>query len=354
MYKRLRYEIVLVMLVFSITKASAQIAMPDTVCIGTNRIYQVNNTAVPSAYTWKIDGKTQQATKNTINITWNNAGTFLLTVQEHRLSGCDGDTRSGLVYVKPLPVPNAGPDAILCFGTTFQLKGSGGTLYQWTPPANLSNPNIANPFVNTSVQGVFTYLLSATDAFGCKALQQDTVNLTVLPQAKVFAGRDTFVAINQLLQLNALDVNNSGFTKYTWSPPFGLNNPGIKDPALIAIKNITYNVTATTANGCTATDDIKLVVFTAADIYVPNAFTPNGDGVNDVLRPILVGIKELKFFAVYNRYGQQVYLTSLQGAGWNGMVQGLMQNTGGFVWTAEAVDFNGNTIKRNGMAVLIK
>lgn len=117
------------LLLLSNRQTIAQIAMPDTVCIGTNRIYKVNDATTPLTYTWKIDGITQSATRNEMNITWNIAGTFLLTVQEHANNGCDGDIRSGLVYVIPLPVANAGPDAVVCFENTARLNGSGGAFY---------------------------------------------------------------------------------------------------------------------------------------------------------------------------------------------------------------------------------
>ncbi len=359
MYHKLRHIIVSAVLLLSFTQAMAQIAMPDTVCVGTSRLYQVNNASIPSTYTWKIDGVTQTSLKNEIGILWNRAGTFLLTVQEHSQNGCDGDIRSGLVYVIPLPVANAGPDAFVCFGNTIRLSGSGGAFYEWKPATYLSNARIANPVIISAPPGRLTYFLNVTNANGCKSLKNDTVVITILPPVKVFAGNDTSIAINQPLQLNAADVNSSGFVNYLWTPSVGLNNNGIKNPvtlfnSVIGNNGITYKVTASTINGCQATDDINVKVFVQADIYVPNAFTPNNDGVNDIFKPILVGIKELKYFAVYNRYGEQVYKTSLQGRGWDGMVKGQMQNTGGFIWVAEAVDYMGNVLKRKGSVVLIK
>ena len=354
MFRSLQHIIVPAVLLLSFTKATAQIAMPDTVCIATNRIYKVNDATVPSTYTWKIDGITQPSTKNEISITWNTAGTFLLTVQEHSATGCDADTRSGLVYVMPLPVANAGPDAVICFGNTIRLNGSGGRFYQWSPSTYLSNTSIQNPTVISAPPGILTYLLNVTNAAGCRSLKSDTVVIKILPPVKIFAGNDTSISINQPLQLNAIDVNNSGFINYTWSPSFGLNAIFIKNPVAVLNRDITYSVTAQTAAGCVAKDDISIKVFLGPEIYVPNAFTPNNDGLNDILKPILIGIKQLKYFAVYNRYGQQVYLTSVQGKGWNGMVNGEMQNTGAFVWIVEAEDYKGNILKRKGTAILIK
>jgi gliding motility-associated-like protein len=359
MFKRVQHIIVLILLLFGSMQAMAQIAMPDTVCVGTARVYKVNDATVLSSYSWKIDGVTQSSTKNDISVIWNTQGIFQLTVQEHSLNGCDGDIRSGLVNVIAPPVPNAGPDAVICFENTGRLNGSGGTFYQWSPSTYLSTPAIANPTIISPPKGVLTYFLNITNASGCKSIKSDTVVITILPPVKIFVGNDTSIALNQPLQLNAVDINNSGFINYLWSPASGLNNSGIKNPvalfnSTIGNSGITYKLTARTINGCLATDDINIKVFELADIYVPNAFTPNKDGLNDVLRPILVGVKELKYFVVYNRYGQQVYITTMPGKGWDGTVKGEMQNTGAFAWTAEAIDYKGNVIKKNGMAILIK
>lgn len=333
--------------------------MPDTVCIGTNRTYKVNDAATPSTYTWKVNGVTQPVTKNDMTISWNTAGIYTITVQEHAINGCDGDIRTGLVYVLPPPVPNAGTDQVICFGTTTTLNGSGGSVYTWSPPNYLSATNIAKPVINAPFAGVYRYVLDVTNAFGCKATGKDTVTITVLPEAKLFAGNDTSIAVNQPLQLSAIDVNNSGFTSYLWSPSSGLNSTVVKNPValftgLIGNNGITYHVTARTVNGCTATDDITVKVFVQADIFVPNAFTPNGDGLNDVIRPILAGIKELKYFRVFNRYGEMVFTTSKPGEGWNGIYKGDRQNAGGFTWEVEATDYRGNLIKKKGVALLIR
>ena len=359
MCKKIKYIIISMMWVFSMHSAIAQIAMPDTVCIGATRVYHVNDPSVPSTYTWKIDGVTQSTIKNQITITWNKAGIFLLEVQEHSNAGCDGDIRSGLVYVKPNPVANAGPDATICFGATYQLSGSGGDLFNWTPSTFLSNPNVSNPFINATVPGVLTYVLSVANSSGCKQIKNDSVVITVLPPPKVFAGNDTSISIGQPLQLNALDVTNSNFVNYSWSPSSGLSNPFIKNP-LLSFNNvtgnngITYTGAAQTAEGCLAKDDIIIKVFIAPEIYVPNAFTPNGDGLNDVIRPICAGIKELKYFSIFNRFGQVVFTTTSQNTGWNGVFKGQRQNGDAFVWIARGVDYKGNIIDRKGTVILIR
>ena len=349
-----KYYIILLGFLLMNQYAIAQLPMPDTVCIGSTAIYRVNDPSVPSTYSWKINATLQTVNTNQISITWNTAGIFNLSVQEQSLGGCDGNIVSGTVYVKPLPIANAGSDAVVCAGKSIQLHGSGGAFYEWSPGDFLSGTSVQNPLVTLPTTGLKTYTLSVTDAYGCRSLKPDTVNVTVMPIARIFAGADTLIAANQPLQLNAIDLDNLGVINYVWSPPTGLNNPFIQKPLATINRDITYIVTGTTAAGCEAKDDIKIKVFLAADIFVPNAFTPNNDGLNDVARPILVGIKELKYFIVYNRYGQEVYRTSIPGLGWNGKLKDKDQNIGTYVWAAEAVDYKGNVISKKGLLILIR
>lgn len=342
------------LMIMACLPAWAQNAMPDTVCVGTTRRYQVNDAATPSTYTWTVNGVTQSATTHQLFVTWTTAGLYDITVQEHANNGCDGDIRTGTVLVKAPPIPNAGPDIVVCLGKTIQLNGSGGTSYTWLPPLYLSNPGIPNPIVNVPGAGVYTYQLQVADNSGCATTQKDTVKVTVLPPVRVFAGNDTAITLNRPFQLNAIDVFNSGFNSYTWTPAFGLNNTSIKNPVATLDRDMTYVVTARTANDCIAIDDIRIRVFLGPEIYVPTIFTPNGDGLNDIFIPTYVGIKELKYFSVYNRFGEPVYTTTNQSHGWNGQHKGQLQNNAAYVWQVAGVDYNGKTIFRKGTVILAK
>jgi gliding motility-associated-like protein len=222
----------------------------------------------------------------------------------------------------------------------YQYSINGGTSYQ-----------SSNTFTNLAPTN---YLVYIKDANNCINTTTITVGNTPIPILSVFAGRDTSVVIFQPLQLNAIDINNTGFVSYTWSPSLGLNRPDIKNPVSILDKDFAYEVMATTADGCIATDSIKIKITYTSEIFVPTAFTPNGDGKNDVLRPKLIGIKELKYFAVYNRYGELVYKSANENQGWDGFIKGKAQNTDAYVWMAEAVDYLGRTIFRKGTSMVIK
>lgn len=142
--------------------------------------------------------------------------------------------------------------------------------------------------------------------------------------------------------------------KYKWTPTDWLSNPNISDPLARPVQTITYQVTATTNAGCTETDSVRIQVLPLADIYVPTAFTPNGDGRNDRFGPILGHTYELLEFSIYNRWGQRVFRSSRKDDEWDGSVGGKRQQAGGFVWLLKAKGPDGRMIERRGSFVLIR
>ncbi len=348
----IKHIVSLAVLLFMVIMTKAQVAMPDTVCIGMSRIYRVEGSSPLSTYTWKIDGVTQASTTNQMGTTWNTAGVFQVTVVEHSPDGCDGDMRSGLVRVQPKLEADAGDDITVCFGNPAQLQGSGSGTFTWSPSTYLSDPNIANPVAGIPVSGSFTYILNITNTNICQVPGTDTVVVNILPRAQVFAGSDAIITSNQPLQLQAQDINGTGFTHYTWSPPGGLSSASVPNPVVHVDHDVTYIVTATTAQGCTATDDITIRISKVAEIYVPSAFMPAG--INNVLHAIPIGIREFRYFAIYNRYGELVFKTSNPKEGWDGQYKGQPQNAGGFIWMVEGVAYDGRVITRKGNVVLIR
>jgi gliding motility-associated-like protein len=262
---------------------------------------------------------------------------------------------SVLITVIPSPIAQAGNDTTLCFGASLQLIGKGGTTYNWSPSLNLTSLANGNPVFHATQQGVFHYALQVIDGNGCRSKVADSLVITVLPAAKVFAGNDTTIASNQPLQLNAVDVARSGFIRYNWTPANLLQNASSANPvATLPVGAYDFVVTATSQDGCTASDNLVVKVFLRSDLFVPNAFTPNNDGKNDQLKVIPVGIRQLKFFSIYNRWGQLVFRTESAESGWDGRLNGVMQDSGNYVWIAEAIDINGNVIARKGYALLIR
>lgn len=256
------------------------------------------------------------------------------------------------VNVVPYPLVDAGEGGGICYGKTIQLNASMvASNFLWSPTNTLLNANTLSP--TAGPQQTTTYILTVTDNKGCPKPVSDSITVTVIPPLRPFAGNDTIIVINQPLQLNA-----TGGTVYLWSPTIGMDNPNIPNPIIILgpeYDTVLYTVKVSTPEGCTATDNIKVVVFkTKPDIFIPTGFTPNRDGLNDILRPVIAGMKQFLYFRVYNRLGNMVYSTSQQGAGWDGNYAGSPQASGTYVVVVQAIDYTGKLITKRGTAVLIR
>ena len=90
------------------------------------------------------------------------------------------------------------------------------------------------------------------------------------------------------------------------------------------------------------------------EIYVPTAFTPDNDGLNDFLHPILFGVKELHYFRIFNRLGLQLFETTSPGAGWDGKIKGIQQLSQVVVWIAEGVGVDNKIYRRKGSSLLVR
>lgn len=258
------------------------------------------------------------------------------------------------INVLPAPVADAGKDTAICLGTSVQLSGSGGGNYSWTPTTWLDDPDISNP-ISLHPNRTVIYSLTVMDGNGCMSLNPSSVKITVQP-GFISAGNDTSIAIGQPLQLFALDPSNNATSQYIWTPSTDLDNPYINTPiATFGETGVyTYTVNATALDGCESQGKIVITVYRAPDIFIPTAFTPNGDGHNDILKVIPAGIKTFKYMAIFSRWGQKVFYTTNLSQGWDGTFSGTTQQSGTYIWMAEAIDYTGHTIQRTGSVILIR
>lgn len=269
------------------------------------------------------------------------------------------DRDSLTIKTVPYPQANAGPDQTICFQDDFQLQGNVvASSYSWTPSALVVNPRSLVTRTRSLTQTT-AFVLTASDTLGCPKPVTDTLLITVRPRINVFAGNDTSAVVGQPLQF----VSTSNATIFNWTPTRGLNNSSLLNPVglytldtlLPGQETIRYILTASTPEGCTASDDIVVRIFkTGPSIFVPNGFTPNGDGLNDLIRPTLAGMQRMNFFRIYNRYGQLVYETNRIGAGWDGRIKGNLQASNAYVYQCQAVDYTGKTVTVKGSFVLVR
>ena len=266
------------------------------------------------------------------------------------------DSTKVKVNVSPYPTAQLGPDTVICFGSRLSLSAVfQGSSFSWTPTSSLINQNTIRP--TAGPVKTTSYIFNAKDTMYCPKTVSDTIVVKVIQPFNVNAGNDTSVAIGQTLQLTVTG-GESGYT-YKWTPNTYLNNNLINNPELTVnttgVDSIRYFVAVSSPEGCLATDNVLVKIYNGGpEIYVPSAFTPNGDGRNDVLKPFLVGITKLNYFSVFNRWGIVVFTTTEMNKGWDGNFQGVPQGSGAFVYAVQGVDNTGKTILRKGTVVLIR
>jgi gliding motility-associated-like protein len=198
-----------------------------------------------------------------------------------------------------------------------------------------------------SVRCVMTAEGSCSAPVGSNMLE-----MTVQPSPTVAVQpADTVIAFGKSVGLVA--VVAGPVQNYVWMPSVGLSNAGVADPVAMPEVTTTYRLTVSTVAGCSAWDTAHVGV--VRPFGLPNAFTPNGDGRNDVFRiPPGVGVALIRL-VVYNRDGGRVFMTTDAAQGWDGTVDGVRQPAGAYVWTAEYVDMlTGKRVQVNGTVVLVR
>jgi gliding motility-associated-like protein len=199
------------------------------------------------------------------------------------------------------------------------------------------------------------YTLAVEDANGCTAEVNGDLEGRIIPVIEL--GRDTSIELAEQLILRP--ISSVPLDNFFWSPEDGLSCIDCPNPTLTAIQSITYTLSVTSIDDCTTTDSITIRVLDKRDVFVPNAFSPNNDGVNDKL--LVFGGPEvirIKNFRVFNRWGSLVYeVNDLQPnsttQAWDGRFKGEILGSDVFVWSAEIEFIDGVTLDYAGDVLLL-
>ena len=161
-----------------------------------------------------------------------------------------------------------------------------------------------------------------------------------------------YAIINIEAELKARDFGIS----VLWDPPVHLNDPAIVNPLFTASAELEqlYSISIKTAAGCMTVDNQLVKVIKEVKVYVPTAFTPDNNGLNDYIKPIMLGIREMKYFRIYNRGGQLVYDHQTNALGWDGKIGGLPQSTGVYVWMFQGTGWDKRVYIQKGTLALIR
>ncbi|MFM2364251.1 MAG: hypothetical protein RLZZ316_3153 [Bacteroidota bacterium] len=202
----------------------------------------------------------------------------------------------------------------------FGLPGTGTYSGAGVSTSGLFNPRVATP-------GIHTLTYSFVAANGCSISATQTIRVN--PQPVADAGPDRTLLEGGFITLNAKGTGNT--ISYLWTPASYLDNALIATPKVTAPDDITYRLTVTSADGCVDTDDVFVKVLKAP--VVPNAFSPNGDGINDTWNIEFLDSYPGSTVEVYNRYGQIVFSSvGYQNPGWNGRLNGQPLPVGTYYW----------------------
>jgi gliding motility-associated-like protein len=229
--------------------------------------------------------------------------------------------------------------------------GTSTTIYTWNfydaVSATGSDPG---PYqVTWANPGDYTVTLTADDG-ACENRTQRMVTIGAAPVISVTPGDGSY-CLGTKVPLTA-----SGAISYQWSPATGLSAASGNSVTALFAGAITYTVTGTDVNGCTATTQVQLTRDLNCQIYyyLPTAFSPNGDGLNDVLRVKTSDLPQTFSMLVFNRLGQQVFESHDPNTGWDGTQKGQPSAAGAYICIMNAVSSAGEVIKQNATVILTR
>jgi gliding motility-associated-like protein len=284
-------------------------------------------------------------------------GIHQLSLSVSSIYDCLSDTTTKTFSILPSPVVTI--EAIDgCWKQSLNFFGhqadSATTITRWNWEfGDGSTAQEQNPVHEYSGGGTKILHLTVSADNGCAS--NDTTKQIHIQDIYLNAGNDTSAQANIPFKLNASWTGHlNGSPHLTWSPANGLNSTDGYNPTASLQNDQVYYLSAITDLGCQAFDSVKIRVYNLPGVLVPSAFTPNNDGLNDLLRPRYNGIKHLDFFSVYDRWGQLVFTTSDMTKGWDGKTKDQLQNNGTFVWIVSAEGFDGKRFQLKGTTTIIR
>lgn len=284
-------------------------------------------------------------------------GTYTAVVTDP--SGCTETTNAIVINAPAPPTLTISADTTAgCVGITVvfiasPVNGGPAPGYQWQVNGNNTGTN-SDTLVTSSLlnNDVVSCVLTSNIPCTLPTPSTNNITITVYPSPVVTFNPDTLVIKGG--GNTALNPVVSGtIANYQWTPAIGLDNPAVPAPIAHPVTTTTYQLTVTTDNGCKGSG--KETVFVYYPLTMPNAFTPNGDGKNDVFRIPPSCSQVIQAFAVYNRWGLKVFETANSSAGWDGTFAGQPQPAGAYVWQIQYQDqLTGKAASASGTVMLVR
>lgn len=294
-------------------------------------------------YFWTGPNQYQDISSNAIisNVKFQDAGFYRVRITTDL--GCVA-IDSVHVIVNPgvnLQLPAA---VTTCEGVGLTLNANGGSSYQWSPSKGLSNTTIANPFANPS--DTITYTVKVQNQFACR--DSGRVEVQVWKKPLVNAGKDKSIAAGETAQLDGRISGN--YSSFNWTPTNAMLNPSSINPNVQPTQSIQYILTGISSFGCGNFSDTVLVnVF--QELIIPNAFSPNGDGINDLWKVRGLETYPEAVVSIFNRYGQTLYKQKGISISWDGKRNGQSLPIGTYYYL---IELNNGYVPVSGSILLIR
>lgn len=285
-----------------------------------------------STYYWN---GSNQSTDHTIHA--NSAGSYWVHGEDS--FGCSQRDTMKILFLYPPPNADAGQDTTLCYGKNILLTATGGNKYIWTQGDFIGPSILVNPLSTT------IYFVTVYDVNQCSA--SDNVQVFVYPNpAPLFS--DTSI-------VHCFD--NDPFTlTANWGESFNWQSSAQTTPSIQITSAGTYILTATDVNACSYSDQVIVTEFCETKLFVPTAFSPNGDGLNDVMEIFGQHLTAFKI-TVYNRWGEIIFISSDVAIQWDGIYKGEQMPIGTYPWTIRyqnSFDEKHSEIILNGSVTLVR
>lgn len=333
----------------------------DNKCIGQHLIDVNDNSSSAQdevvSWNWSFGNGTISVLQNPTIFSYSEVDTFDIALIVQNEFGCH-DTAIKPVVVYPLPIVSAHEDTLICLGDNVQLWATGGVEYLWFPDYNLDNNNISNAIATPEIDTLYT--VKITDENDCYAFEdvqiyvQQPVNLelNVNYAGQEVLGDEVTIILGDTIYFYAITADTA---LITWAPNQSISCTDCPNPHANPYDDIDYVVTITDPNQCNfdVSGSIKIYV-TEATLDVPSAFTPNGDGNNDVIYAKGWGLKSLQEFKIFNRWGQLLWETTDINEGWDGTYNGELQNIDTYVYLVKGIAYNGEELTKKGYINLMQ
>lgn len=282
---------------------------------------------------------------------YSNGGNFTVSLVATNQFGCTDTAYKPIVV--PIPPPlSVNANSLICLGSSAQLEATGGTSYSWTPTSSLNLANISSPVANPTVSTNYSVVITTSN--NCTFLLNTYVNVYNLSSTPIAANASP-VGIVKGNASTLIYTGDPGAT-ISWYPSNSVNPKTGYTVQATPERPTTYTVYAT-KGACRETLYVFVDVFIPGciegDAFIPNTFTPNGDGQNDILYVRGLKVDEV-YFAVYNRWGEMVFETTDKSKGWDGIYKGKPADVGVFGWYLKVKCYNGEETFKKGNVTLIR